>query len=130
MIVTPILADDVDIVWPKVVRWIAKACFYSEGTQTTADVYRRVKEEGDTCLFIVDKCGVTVWEKDGDWLHATIFAGDNILAQMDEIVNAWAAYAHLLGCKGLSCKGRRGWSRVLSRYGFTRSEDNELRALL
>jgi hypothetical protein len=130
MIVTPILAADVDIVWPKVVRWIAKACFYSEGTQTTADVYRRVKNEGDTCLFVVDQLGVTVWEKDEGWLHATIFAGDNILPRMDEIVNDWAAYAHLLGCIGLSCKGRRGWSRVLSKYGFTMAEDNELRALL
>jgi hypothetical protein len=129
MIIRPVLADEVPAVWPEIKPLVASACRYSEGTQTPEDIYRRVTTESNSCLFLVGDYGVSVWEKDGDWLHVTSTAGQGILEKMDTLMRELVFYALLLGCRGLSFRGRRGWDRVMRKYGFVHV-DNEMRAIL
>ena len=122
---TPYLcpAEEVDAVWPLVKQWVAGAC-HRTGDIENADTLRekcKGRRHNLTLLYDDDNrlIGCVIFEHCGEYLHITSCGGEDILENIACWVDFWHQIARAVGCNGLSLKGRRGWLRVLGKFGFT-----------
>jgi hypothetical protein len=106
---------------------IAKACERG-GDGETAEWVREQVTKGEGFLLVLMPDGVTVFERDGNTLHAVTLAGSGMVRRAAGLVEAWKEVATHIGCNRLTLKGRKGWSRVFAPFGFTLDSDGYLGA--
>jgi hypothetical protein len=126
MSVRPIQPAEVDDVWPLVADLISVSCRRGGGDATPDELRELCKQPGHM-LILLDG-GVAILQRCGDFLHIRSLGGRGFLKQIPDLMPVWWDIAILIGCTGLSLKGRRGWSRVLENYGFVQSENGFLEA--
>jgi hypothetical protein len=115
--VTPIKATRVGFHWPDVEPWLLKACKRTGDVEST-DRLRRKCLAGKAALILIGDDAACVMEKEGDFAHITSLGGTGFLQHVPELIPVWKQIAGVIGCTGLSLKGRNGWERVLKPYGF------------
>src|SRR5512139_990047 len=118
MRLTPIPAEKVDSVWPWAEPLIRAACEQSGGLETVEDIHDKVRRGQGYVLVNVDDETAIVFERSDHCLHVVSMGGRNIVGRVGQLVDACWLVAGYVGCKGISYKGRKGWNRLLARYGF------------
>lgn len=117
MTVIPLRSNEVAKEWPRVKDWIATACRRTGDVENPDDLLAKCKS-GDRLMVLIGDSAACIMEKDGEFLHITSLGGRGFLRHVPDLVPVWRKMAGLIGCTGLSLKGRRGWERVLQPYGF------------
>jgi hypothetical protein len=80
-------------------------------------------EAGMAVLVLLGTRCAAVLERDGDFCHITSIGGSGLIRSIPDLMPAWERIGKASGCVGLSLEGRRGWDKLLARYGFTRNGD-------
>lgn len=102
----------------KVRGWIADALEYSGGTHTVDDVLDRILT-GHLQLWPGERgCAVTelVVYPRKKVLHVFLAAGE--MEQIIDMIDSAIAWGKSQGCTSMTIAGRKGWERVLARYGY------------
>jgi hypothetical protein len=122
----PIPAELIDKIWPMAYGFIASACARSGGEESADDLYAKVKAGQGHVLVILEDRAVCILERDGDALHCTSLAGQDVVRNIVEFVDVWRTIAKDVGASRLTLKGRKGWSRVFAGHGFKMNDDGFL----
>lgn len=99
-------------------EWIEDALQYSGGTHTFEDVAERILD-GRLQLWPADRgCAVTelVCFPQKKTLHVFLAGGE--MDQIIDMIDSAVAWGKQQGCTGMTIAGRRGWERVLAKYGY------------
>ena len=125
-VITPIQPCDVDTVWPTIARLIKRACNRSGDVENVDDLREKCKRPGH--MLILFPGGAAILQRDANWLHMVSLGGKGFLKQIPDLMPVWRDIATATGCEGLSLKGRKGWARVLEKYGFKPAANDYLEA--
>ena len=123
MKLTPVPAERVDEVWPRVLPYIDRACKHSRGLETAEGLREKVSDGNGFILVIIDDEMPIIFERCSHSLHIVSMAGKGIVSRFKEFVNACSLVAGYVGCSALSWNGRKGWSRLAAPYGITEGEN-------
>lgn len=127
--------------WDKIEPIIERALEHDYDGMTTSQVLARILLD-ELTLVVVVRDGEFVaamtleYVQRGDRIcHCMTFSGSDMEQWCDEWMETWRRIAIDTGCRYLSIKGRKGWSRYAAKhYGFTHAytqmyydlnEDNE-----
>lgn len=116
-----VMAEDVPEVWPQVEKYIVNACKHGDGVLHPDEVLSALIEK-KMQLFVCDGLkGALVTEirkgRDRTTLRGVAIGGELWawdFGELNEIMQKWA---NELGAK-MEIVGRKGWSRVLRKYGW------------
>jgi len=100
-------------------RWIEDALEYADGSHTFEDIVREVLL-GRMHLWYGDNgCAVTefVVYPRKKVIHVFLAGGD--MQQILDFEESAAAWGKANGCTGMTIAGRRGWSKVLGKHGWS-----------
>jgi len=98
--------------------WIEAALEYSGGTHTFEDVKERILD-GRLQLWPAERgCAVTeiVIYPQKKVLHVFLAGGE--MGQIIDMIDSAVAWGKTQGCSGMTIAGRRGWEKVLAKYGY------------
>lgn len=119
--------EEVDAMWPLVKGWIARACRRTGDIENPDNLRELCKAGRHNLTALYDDndrlTGVVVFEHCGKFLHITSCGGHDIIANLPGWVDVWRQIARVVGCEGVSLRGRRGWDRALAPFGFTRNNE-------
>lgn len=118
MIFTPVPAEHVDGVWPSVAPLIAASCAHTGGAETVEAIHAKVRTGNGYMLALIDDDSAIVFERSDHCLHVVSIGGRNIVNRLDDFLDGLYRIASYVGARGVSFKGRKGWTRLLTPYGF------------
>lgn len=122
--IIPCHPDHLEVVWPIVEPWLAKALKYGPDLYGTEDVKELVANQSMLLWLAIDEkeiigfCIVSIVKYpraligDIHWSGGAVHKGRYWLDEMFEVLKAWAKHS---GCTKLGGGGRRGW---IEKYGF------------
>lgn len=67
-------------------------------------------------LWLGDNCSVVTEVTDDNFLHIWLGGGD--LKELLDMLPSGETFAKVMGCRGIEIAGRKGWRRVMQKYGF------------
>lgn len=76
---------------------------------------------GTAHLWIGHNCAGVTEVTDDNWLHIWEAGGE--MQGLLELLGSVEEFARSAGCKGVELSGRKGWSRVLNKFGFSSDGD-------
>lgn len=121
MRLTPIPAEKVDTVWPRIATKVWAACQYSNGSDTAEGLREKVKGN-DYVLVLIDDDMPLIFQRHGDLLHVVSVCGRDIVRRFDEFAGACFLACGYVGCKRISWNGRKGWAKLSAPYGVSLNE--------
>ena len=111
--------------------YIAAAVYYSD--LTTTDVEIRIMERTGLPV-VMTECdepiGLMVLELEDDAVHVTTLAGDFQRDWTEQVFAALVGIAKGQHKPKIQLKGRKGWTRVLDKFGFKPVENGYLECTL
>ena len=121
-VITPILAEDIDAIWPLAAPILEPAIERYDNGYKLDDV-KRLLADRSMQLWMIDKgraFGVSTIHRYPQFnlLHMCWLAGDGMDDWAELLFVTISQFARLHGCKYLEGTGRRGWARYMKRYGF------------
>lgn len=98
--------------------WIEDALEYSGGTHTFEDVKERILDSRLQIWPAKRGCAVTeiVIYPRKKVLHVFLAGGE--MDQIIDMIDSAVAWSKTQGCTSMTIAGRRGWERVLAKYGY------------
>lgn len=99
-------------------KWIEDALEYSGGTHTFEDVARSIMEGRMQLWPATRGCAVTeiVVYPRKSVLHVFLAGGE--MDQIIDMIDSAVEWGKMQGCSSMTIAGRKGWQRVLERYGY------------
>lgn len=119
MQINVVLPQQVDFFWPTIERHIRRSQERGPTDMTVDDIRNFCRADETWRLLIFDNFSgaavVRVWD---DWLHVVAIGGRLEKGWQDEFFDWLVKVAKFMGVKFITLGGRKGWSRMLRRYGF------------
>jgi hypothetical protein len=123
-----VLPECLDLMWPVAEPLLAKAVAREHGRFTIRDIYRWIKTS-DQQLWVVTSGGRCIAAglvrlqfhptgKRAATLH--LLGGSQARAWALPAWEAWSSWCRLAGITELHIVGRKGWERLVARFGFQR----------
>ena len=117
-------------VWPKVRKWIRRACQRSGNTGAAETLRRAVLSDSSHSLIVFrdggNICGAGILELAGDRLHVASLGGELPDGWKDTTWDFLLSAAHYCRVKRISLRGRRGWERAIRAWGFVPDGSGDL----
>ncbi len=120
----PVNGGDIDTVWPKVAPLIQQAIHYNSRGEDIEQVRGHCKEGKRQLWVITDAAQVLaavitqIDDNNGKKIGIIVYAGGEGARHWVHYYESWREYFRERGCTELEVIGRKGWKKLLEKYGL------------